>query len=366
MRNLVCYLLIVFAISPIFSQTNPSQYQELNYRMIGPFRAGRTVGAVGVPSQPNVFYIGVNNGGVWKTDDYGRTWNPIFDEAPTGSIGDLAVSPSHPNIIYVGTGEGMHRPDLSVGDGMFKSIDGGKSWQHIGLEDVQQVGRVIVHPTNPDIVFVAGMGHPYGTNTTRGVFKSMDGGKTWKKTLYINSQTGAIQVELDPNNSQIVFATLWEHQEGPWENAKFSGNNSGLYKSTDGGETWNKITKGLPTAEDGLGRVWVTTSLSNSQRMYAMVNARNNGGIYRSDNAGESWSLVHTNRRLLGRDIQVHPNNENVVFIANVASYRSDDAGKTWTSIKAHLEVMIINVCGLTHYNQTFGCSLQTKELSLL
>jgi len=334
MRSFVCYFFAFFAISLTFSQTNPSQYQELNYRMIGPFRAGRTVGAVGVPSQPNVFYIGVNNGGVWKTDDYGRTWNPIFDEAPTGSIGDLAVSPSNPNIIYVGTGEGMHRPDLSVGDGMFKSIDGGKNWQHIGLGDIQQIGRVIVHPTNPDIVYVAGMGHPYGANATRGIFKSIDGGKTWKKTLYINAQTGAIQVELDPNNSQIVFATMWEHQEGPWENAKFSGTNSGLYKSTDGGETWNKITKGLPGASDGLGRVWVTTSLSNSQRMYAMVSAKNNGGIYRSDDAGESWNLVHTNRRLLGRDIQVHPNNENIVFIANVASYRSDDAGETWTSIK--------------------------------
>ena len=246
----------------------------------------------------------------------------------------MAVSPSNPNIIYVGTGEGMHRPDLSVGDGMFKSIDGGKNWQHIGLEDIQQVGRVIVHPTNPDIVFVAGMGHPYGANEIRGIFKSIDGGKTWKKTLYVNHNTGAIQVELDPNNSQIVFATLWEHQEGPWENAKFSGKNSGLYKSTDGGETWKKITNGLPGANDGLGRVWVTTSLSNSQRMYAIVSAENNGGIYRSDNAGESWTLVHTNSRLLGRDIQVHPTNENVVFIANVASYRSDDAGKTWTSIK--------------------------------
>lgn len=330
------FMLTLFLFLSIhsFSQTDNSKYQDLEYRMIGPFRAGRTVGAVGIPSQPNVFFIGVNNGGVWKTDDYGRTWNPIFDKASTGSIGDIAVSPSHPNIIYVGTGEGMHRPDLSVGDGMFKSIDGGKSWQHIGLGDIQQVGRVIVHPTNPDIVFVAGMGHPYGANEMRGIFKSIDGGKTWKKTLYVNSQTSAIQVALDPNNSQIVFATLWEHQEGPWENAKFSGNNSGLFKSTDGGETWKRITNGLPGANDGLGRVWVTTSLSNSQRMYAIVSARNNGGIYRSDNAGESWTLVDTNRRLMGRDIQVDPRNENVVYIANVASYRSDDAGKTWTSIK--------------------------------
>jgi photosystem II stability/assembly factor-like uncharacterized protein len=334
MRSLVCYFLVIFAISQSFSQTNSSEYQQLNYRMIGPFRAGRTVGAEGIPTQPNVFFIGVNNGGVWKTDDYGRTWNPIFDEAPTGSIGDLAVSPSDPNVIYVGTGEGMHRPDLSVGDGMFKTTDGGKHWQHIGLGDIQQISRVIVHPTNPDIVFVAGMGHPYGANTTRGIFKSVDGGKTWKKTLYINSQTSAIQVEFDPNNTQVLFANMWEHQEGPWENAKFSGPNSGLYKSTDGGETWRKITKGLPGASDGLGRVWVTAALSNSKRMYAMVNAQKNGGVYRSDDAGESWVLTATNRRLLGRDITVHPTNENVVFVASVASYRSDDAGKTWTSIK--------------------------------
>jgi len=334
MKTFLITLFTLFISIHSFSQIDKTQYQDLEYRMIGPFRAGRTVGAVGIPTQPNVFFIGVNNGGVWKTDDYGRKWNPIFDKESTNSIGDIAVSPSHPNIIYVGTGEGMHRPDLSVGDGMFKSIDGGKNWKHIGLGNIQQVGRVIVHPTNPDIVYVAGMGHPYGANEMRGIFKSIDGGKTWKKTLYINSKTSAIQVHLDPNNSQIVFATLWEHQEGPWENAKFSGPNSGLFKSTDGGETWKRITKGLPGANDGLGRVWVTTALSNSKRMYAIVSASNNGGIYRSDDAGESWTLVDTNRRLWGRDIQVHPTNENVVYIANVASYRSDDAGKTWTSIK--------------------------------
>lgn len=334
MKTFLITLFTLFISIHSFSQIDKTQYQDLEYRMIGPFRAGRTVGAVGIPTQPNVFFIGVNNGGVWKTDDYGRKWNPIFDKESTNSIGDIAVSPSHPNIIYVGTGEGMHRPDLSVGDGMFKSIDGGKNWKHIGLGNIQQVGRVIVHPTNPDIVYVAGMGHPYGANEMRGIFKSIDGGKTWKKTLYINSKTSAIQIHLDPNNSQIVFATLWEHQEGPWENAKFSGPNSGLFKSTDGGETWKRITKGLPGANDGLGRVWVTTALSNSKRMYAIVSASNNGGIYRSDDAGESWTLVDTNRRLWGRDIQVHPTNENVVYIANVASYRSDDAGKTWTSIK--------------------------------
>ena len=163
-------LLFLFVVGLSFSQPVENfYYRDMRYRMIGPFRAGRTVGAVGIPSQPNVFFVGVNNGGVWKTDDYGRTWKPIFDKVSTGSIGDIAVSPSHPNIIYVGTGEGLHRPDLSVGDGMFKSIDGGRTWSHIGLPDVQQIGRVIVHPTNPEIVFVAGLGHPYGANEMWGI-----------------------------------------------------------------------------------------------------------------------------------------------------------------------------------------------------
>jgi photosystem II stability/assembly factor-like uncharacterized protein len=321
------------------AQVDPSYYQDLDYRMIGPFRAGRTVGAVGVPSQPNVFFIGVNNGGVWKTDDYGRTWNPIFDDAPTGSVGDLAVSPSDPNVIYVGTGEGLHRPDLAVGDGMFKSTNGGTSWEHIGLEDVQQVSRVIVHPTNPDVVYVAGLGHPYGANEMRGIFKSVDGGKTWKKTLYLNPTTGSTQIEMDPNDPTILFAAMWEHLEGPWENANFSGPHSGLYKSTDGGDTWRKIEKGLPGAEDGLGRVGVALSASNSKRLYATVDAQEKGGVYTSADAGESWSLVTSENRLWGRgsdfaEIKVHPKDENTVFVGNIASYKSVDGGKTWTSIK--------------------------------
>ena len=338
MRPLVILFSLAFSLL-CNSQINPAHFQDLKYRMIGPFRGGRTVGAVGVPSQPNVFYIGVNNGGVWKTDDYGRTWNPIFDDAPTGSVGDLAVSPSNPNIIYVGTGEGLHRPDLSVGDGMFKSIDGGKHWQHIGLDDIQQISRVIVHPTNPDIVIVAGLGHPYGANDMRGIFRSIDGGKTWEKTLFINHNTGAVQVEFDPNDPQILFADMWEHQEGPWENASFSGPNSGLYKSTDGGSAWKKLENGLPTAKQGLGRIGIAIAASNSNKMYATVDAKQNGGIYMSDDAGEHWKLVATDRRLWGRgddfaEIKVHPKNENIVFVANVASYKSNDGGVTWTSIK--------------------------------
>lgn len=333
-------LLLVFCVTTLSAQQIPSSaYQNLDYRMIGPFRASRTVGGVGIPSQPNVFFMGVNNGGVWKTDDYGRTWFPIFDDAPTGSVGDIAVALSNPDIIYVGSGEGLHRPDLGVGDGIFKSIDGGKTWKHVGLKDVQQVGRLIIHPTNPDIVIVAGLGHPYGANEQRGVFKTIDGGKTWKKVLYIDEHTGAIQVEFDPNNPDILFADMWEHQEGPWENAKFSGPNSGLYKSTDGGENWRKITKGLPSADQGLGRIGVGIAPSNSNLMFATVDARQNGGIYKSTDAGESWSLIHENRRLWGRggdfaEIKIHPQNPDRIYVANVASYTSADGGKTWSSLK--------------------------------
>ncbi len=314
-------------------------YQELRYRLIGPFRASRTVGAVGIPAQPNVFFVGVNNGGVWKSDDYGRTWKPIFDDAPTGSVGDIAVSPSHPEVIYVGSGEGLHRPDLGVGDGIFKSTDGGESWRHVGLGEVQQVGRIVVHPTDPDVVLVAALGRPYGPNEERGVYRTRDGGDTWERVLYLDHNTGAIQVEMDPTDPDVVFADLWEHREGPWENARFSGPNSGLYKSIDGGTTWRRLSQGLPTAEQGLGRIGVGISRSDPRRMYATVDARERGGIYRSADAGESWELVSTDRRIWGRggdfgEIRPHPEDPDVVFAGNIAAYRSDDAGATWTSIK--------------------------------
>ncbi len=340
MKRLFSIFTLLLVVTTSYAQFIPDHYyQGLKYRLIGPFRASRSVGAVGIPSQPNVFFMGVNNGGVWKTDDYGRTWKPIFDNAPTGSVGDIAVSPSHPHVIYVGTGEGLHRPDLGVGDGIFKSTNGGESWSHIGLSDVQQVGRIIVHPSNPDIVFVAGLGHPYGPNEERGVFRSLDGGITWEKVLYFNQNTGAIQVEFDPNNPDILFADMWEHREGPWENASFSGPKSGLFKSTDGGSSWRQITKGLPGADEGVGRIGVGIARGNSKRMYATVNARVNGGIYRSNDGGESWNLVSTDRRLWGRgndfgEIKVHPENQDVVFVGNIAAYRSDDGGKSWTSIK--------------------------------
>jgi photosystem II stability/assembly factor-like uncharacterized protein len=291
------------------------------------------VGAVGVPSQPGVFYVGVNNGGVWKTDDYGRRWQPTFDSAPTGSVGDIAVAASSPDVIYVGSGEGLHRPDLGVGDGIFKSSDAGRTWQHVGLNDVQQVGRIVVHPADPNTVFVAGMGHPYGPNDERGVFRTTDGGRTWQKVLFVDRNTGAAQVEIDPTNPAVVFAAMWSHREGPWENGSFTGKTSGIYKSTDGGTTWNKLTVGLPDSAEGLGRIAFAIAPSNSRRIYALVPARQARGVYRSDDGGATWQRVSTDPRL-DVDIRVHSKNADVVFAAGTASYKSEDGGRTWTAFK--------------------------------
>ena len=329
-------LLAQIAFSQQFDQT---VYQSLQWRMIGPFRGGRGVAATGVPSQPNVFYIGVNNGGVWRTNDYGRTWKPIFDDQPTGSIGALAVAPSDPNIIYVGTGEGLQRPDLAVGDGMFKSSDGGKNWRHIGLDDAQQISSIIVDPRDANHLFVAVLGHPYGPNEQRGVFESKNGGSSWSKLLYIDENTCAMDVAFDPKNPDILYADMWAGRQGPWENAAWEGKTSGLFKSVDGGKTWQKLTRGLPTVEQGLGRIGFGISPSDPNRIYATVDAKENGGIYGSEDAGESWELITADRRLWGRgsdfaEIKVHPKNRDIVFVGNVAAYRSMDAGKTWECFK--------------------------------
>jgi hypothetical protein len=223
---------------------DPSLFQEMRWRMIGPFRASRTKAGTGVPSQPNVFYIGVVNGGVWKTTDYGRTWDPIFDEQGTGSVGAIAVSLSDPNVVYVGSGEGLQRPDLSTGDGIYKSTDAGKSWTHLGLRDGQQIPQIIVDPRDPNRLFVAVLGHPYGPNAERGIFRSTDGGRSFEKVLYRDENTGGIDVAFDPQNPQTVYAVMWEARQAPWENGAFSGPGSGMFKSTDGGTTWRQIGKG--------------------------------------------------------------------------------------------------------------------------
>jgi len=337
----VCGLLLLAVLPMLASmqQFNPNLYQSMRWRCIGPFRAGRTIGATGVPSQPNVFYIGVNNGGVWKTTDYGRTWKPIFDDQPTGSVGDLAVSESNPDIIYVGSGEGVQRPDLSVGDGIYKSTDGGKTWKHTGLRNAQQIGAIIVDPKDPNRVFVAALGHPYGPNEERGVYRSTNGGATWQKVLSKNENTGAIQVAFDPKNAQTVYAVLWEARQGPWENAAWQGPGSGLFKSTDGGTTWKQLTQGLPTFEQGLGRIGIGISYSNPKIIYASVDSGAQSGIYRSDDAGDSWRRVGTDARAYSRgsdfaEIKPHPKNPEIVYTASIASYISTDGGKTWKAFR--------------------------------
>ena len=338
---LVLLTLVTGAISsPVAAQkVDPSLYSSLEWRMIGPFRAGRTIGATGVRGQPNVFYVGVNNGGVWKTTDYGRVWTPIFDAQPTGSIGDLAVAPSNPSVIYVGTGEGVQRPDLSTGDGIYKSTDAGKTWRHLGLRDGQQIGGVIVDPRDENRIFVAVLGHPYGPNPERGVYRSTNGGETFERVLYKDENTGAIQVGFDPTNPRIVYAALWAGRQGPWENAEWNGPLSGLFKSIDGGTTWRQLTGGLPTTAQGLGRIGFTIAPSDPRRMYATVDAPTLGGIYRSDDAGESWRRTNSEVRVWGRasdfaEVKVDPRNPDVMYSANTSTYRSTDGGKTFTAIK--------------------------------
>jgi photosystem II stability/assembly factor-like uncharacterized protein len=312
----------------------------MRWRMIGPFRAGRTVAISGVPGQPNVFYMAPNNGGVWKTTDYGRTWNPIFDDQPTGSVGALAVAPSSPGTIYVGSGEGLRRPDLSTGDGIYKSTDAGHTWQHLGLRDGQQIGAILVDPHDPNRVFAAVVGHPYGPNAERGVFRSLDGGLTWKKVLYKDEDTGAVDLAFDPSNPQILYADMWASRRPPWTTGgSYDGPGSGLYKSTDGGENWRQLTNGLPTWNEHLGRIGIGTAPSDPSRIYLLVDAPKMGGLYRSDDTGESWQRINPDVRLWGRGddfacVRVDPKNRDTVYVANISTYRSNDGGKNFTAIK--------------------------------
>lgn len=321
--------------------------QSLHWRMIGPFRGGRTRAVTGIPGRPETFLIGAVNGGVWKTDDYGRTWNPIFDSQPTQSIGAIAVAPSDPKIIYVGSGEGLHRPDLSVGNGIYRSTDSGLTWTHLGLNDAQQIPDIAVDPKNPNRLFAAVLGHPFGANSERGIYRSTDGGAHWTRVLFVDENTGGSCVKIDPHDSNILYAAMWSVRSGPWEdNNVFNGTAGGLYKSSDGGEHWHPLKHGLP---ENLAQIEIAVAPSLKNRLYATVATTASGdyssatglGVYRSDDGGENWTRATNDPRpalrIGGGDIpiiKVDPNNADVLYSASIVTMKSSDGGVHWSSLR--------------------------------
>ena len=321
----------------VIAQSCDPTFCGLRWRMIGPFRAGRVNAVSGVMGQPETCYVGSVGGGVWKTNNAGRTWKPVFDSQSAASIGAIGVAPSDPNVVYVGTGEADMRDSIQFGDGMYKSSDGGKTWRHIGLENTRQIGRVIVDPKNPNIVFVAALGHAYGPSPDRGVYRSRDGGATWQKVLFKNEDVGAIDLTFDPTNSQIVYATTWNVRRPPWFiYAPANGPGGGIFKSTDGGTTWKEISTGIPL--DNRGRIGIAVAPTNRNRVYAMVDAKE-GGLFVSNDAGTTWTKASKDERVWGRGwyfskVAADPKNADIVYASNTSVYRSTDAGKTWTAIK--------------------------------
>ena len=333
----LCACLILAALlSPATSAAAaPAPLAGLKWRSIGPSRGSRVLAVAGVVQQPEVFYFGAVVGGVWKTTDAGASWQPIFDKEPIASIGAIAVAPSDPNVIYVGTGESALRGDISFGDGVYKSTDAGKTWKHLGLTDTRHIGKIIVDPHNSDIVLVAAVGHAYAPNAERGVFRSTDGGRTWKKVLYFNDHTGAIDLSFDKDNPRIVYAALWQVQRTPWH-LESGGPGSGLYKSSDEGRTWTRLTgHGLPAGV--WGRIGV--SAARGGRVYCIIDAKA-GGLYRSDDDGANWKQVSSDPRLLERPwyfMRVHadPVSPNVVYAENTGFYKSIDGGVTFHMVRA-------------------------------
>ena len=347
LRVVICFLLAVFLRTESSRSQNQTTspaipeklYSAMRWRSIGPFRGGRVLAVSGVRGQPNTFYFGAVAGGIWKTTDAGRVWTPIFDDQPTASIGALAVSQSDPNVIYVGTGEADMRSDISFGAGVYKSTDAGKTWSYLGLADTRQIGRVLIDPKHPDIVLVAALGHGFGPNEERGVFRSTDGGKTWKKVLYKDENTGAIDLALDPDNPQTVYATLWNARRPAWSTyAPITGPGGGIYKSIDGGVSWRELTgHGLPTGK--LGRIGIDVAAgTQGKRVVALIDAER-AGLYVSNDAGESWALVSSEPRITSRawyfeEVRVDPKNPEVVYVSNVSLYRSRDGGKTFEAFR--------------------------------
>jgi photosystem II stability/assembly factor-like uncharacterized protein len=338
-RFLSCAVVLALGVPVLGQQPVIDFSHALHWRNIGPFRGGRTRAIAGIPNAPNTFYMAPVNGGVWKTVDAGRTWVPIFDHEPTGSIGAIALAPSNPNIIYVGSGEGLHRPDLSVGDGIYKSTDGGKTWTHLGLHDGQQIRTIVVDPRDPNTLLVAVVGHPYGPNPERGIYRSTDGGESFNRVLYKDENTGGADIQVDPKNPDTIFATMWEAQEGPWENGAWNGPGGGIYKSGDGGKTWHQIAPDLP---GGVSQANLAIAPSDPNRMYAAIaNATGAVKVYRSDDGGNTWTNPTDDPRpavrIGGGDLPVpavDPKNPNIVYFTSTVVWKSIDGGKTWTGFR--------------------------------
>lgn len=350
--------------APHASPTAPVVGQDflsgMDWRMLGPFRGGRVAAATGVPGRPNEFYFGSVNGGVWKSIDAGRVWRPVFDSQPVASIGAIAVAPSSPDVVYVGSGESTLRDSVGYGNGVYKSVDGGATWTHLGLDETQHIGKIAIDPHNPNTVFVAAIGHLYAPNVDRGVFRSRDGGKTWQKVLYRNENVGAVEVVIDPTNPQVVYAGLWNTRRPPWFTySPTNGPGGGLFKSADGGATWKQLTNGLP--KEGIGRTGIAVAPGNGRRVYAVVDCLvpepgasaptdaaggrrtppppMQGGFFRSDDAGASWARLSSDQALWGRGwyfekLVVDPHDANIVYVSNVAVSRSKDGGKTWVALR--------------------------------
>src|SRR5436190_4887757 len=337
-RLLMIVCVGIASIQPIQSQQQPALGEALHWRSIGPYRGGRVTAVAGVATRPFVYYMGATGGGVWKTEDAGVTWNNMSDGLfRTGSVGAIAVAESNPNVVYVGTGEACLRGNLSSGDGMYKSTDAGATWTHIGLADSSQIGRIRISPTNPEIVYVAAIGHPYGPNAERGVFRTGDGGRSWQKVLFVDDKTGAADIAMDPSNNRVLYASTWQVLRTPW-NITSTGPGAGLYKSTDGGDTWTRLTAGLPASN--LGKIGVTVSPVNPQRVWATVEADLNGGIYRSDDAGRTWQLLNDGFNMTARQyyyghIYADPADANTVYtFCAKYFYKSIDGGKTYTEVQ--------------------------------
>jgi photosystem II stability/assembly factor-like uncharacterized protein len=341
MRLLSATVLVSLASSLCAQQLPGDLFQALEWRFIGPFRGGRVLAATGVIGQPNVFYFGSVGGGVWKSGNAGLTWVPIFDANPIASIGAIEVAPSNPQVIYVGTGEADMRSDIGFGDGIYKSVDAGRTWTHAGLGDSMQIGRILVHPTNPDLVYVAALGHAYGPNEERGVYRSTDGGRIWKKVLNNGPEIGAVDLAFEPGNPRVLYATTWGARRPPWSQyAPLTGPGGGLYKSEDGGDTWQPLTgSGLPPGGTPFQRAGVAVGRTESgSRVYVLADALG-GGLFRSDDGGHTFTRVSADPRITGRGwyfggVTVDPENPDIVYVPNVALYWSRDGGKTFGVLK--------------------------------